>query len=369
MELDSYLAEQRDLRRKQDFAAHCAQTPLALREHLAFRMSPNPVAPSIPCIGANRTEWQMRCLAFQTFDRLKIADRIDQWTDKMRNWLVRMIIAPLNDDIRVVDAFFAEQNAQVFQCSSPLSAPHQTATPPPAPLAFSSLINPAPPQPTTREAFLVSTEKNPAHAASAVIVRKRLFVEKCIEVTRLFQNAPNEIIFFNPETLRRYVLMRIKDFSVDPYLGRFQYDGGKDYVAADGRIFPWQGSNLPTDSALLLHLFCTFMDEYIPHHGSLTFIQRHVADSTDPSRLKERFSHTTAGLFIAHEVAHGRPYFCVLARSHYRDEAVCYDTLQGRNTLFQAIVIFLFLVRKQYNSILDSFDIAKPPLQLMETIP
>jgi hypothetical protein len=60
---------------------------------------------------------------------------------------------------------------------------------------------------------------------------------------------------------RDYILQRIRKLGGGTFMVAFQWKNGGDWIS-NGTLRAWT-SDLPTDSELLMHIFCTFLDEQL----------------------------------------------------------------------------------------------------------
>ncbi|KAJ3254631.1 hypothetical protein HK103_007041 [Boothiomyces macroporosus] len=165
-----------------------------------------------------------------TFAKWQCEKYLDVWGENMRKWLSRM----LNQYIARIDAVenkFKEMNLNHLL----LAAPKSNATP-----TLVDLKNQYPNEP---------------------IVTERIYLENVLKE-------------FN---CKEYILNRIRSLSEGSCLSQYKWNGGADY----GTKFNQQ--TYPTDSQLLMYLFCVYMDEKYPTASQFTM--KYFTNSLKPSKM------------------------------------------------------------------------------------
>ncbi|KAJ1659973.1 hypothetical protein IWQ61_001037 [Dispira simplex] len=135
---------------------------------------------------------------------------------------------------------------------------------------------------------------------------------------------------------RAYVIHRIRTLAHGAVLAEYQWDQGGPNPSNNK---PWD-NNLPTDSQLVFHIFCAYMDLITPG----------VALEVNQGRpFSFRFVVPTEGQpdsgmpFQIKQVEKKPPYFVILYNK------VCYEMVNKRDNLFHTLLAFLLLAR-QVNS-------------------
>lgn len=149
---------------------------------------------------------------------------------------------------------------------------------------------------------------------------------------------------------RPYVRSRIDTWlSAGEHLFDFAWNGGGE----------WKGQrwtqDLPTDSQVVALLFCGYMDNLLGDEGQAT------APFTDAYFLRKAQVERQPTLAIVQKQLHD-PHYDVLF------EDVTYRTAEGRNTVFDAILLFSLLVKRHKNGYLGHVNLASRNVALMDVL-
>lgn len=92
-------------------------------------------------------------------------------------------------------------------------------------------------------------------------------------VTLYIPKLPLLIPFLEMSTNQEYLVQRIKDLANGSCIADYRWNSGSSYKGLS-----WD-EHLPTDSAIVFHLFCTYMDSQLrplPQPGGRPFYHRYV---------------------------------------------------------------------------------------------
>ena len=157
------------------------------------------------------------------------------------------------------------------------------------------------------------------------------------------------IPYFDLSTNQEYLIGRIRELSRGGCINGFNWNSGCSH-----RNKSWS-EELPTDSSIIMHIFCCYMDSRLPaapncpegrSFTSQYFKQfkgsRPVSESsgTSPSKV------TSSGHCIT-EMKVNPPQYSVT----YKDVDVC-EIPGGRNNIFYALIVFLHCIRSKNHSLL-----------------
>lgn len=135
---------------------------------------------------------------------------------------------------------------------------------------------------------------------------------------------------------REYVVERIRTLAQGAVLQSYNWCGGGKWKDKE-----WS-TDLPTDAAIVCHLFGTHLDELVV--------------PTDAAHLHDAFR---SRYLVGKDETAKKPAFAIYQRSvnppHYNivvnhNE---WHVLRGRNNLFDALCLFVHVVQKDYNGVLD----------------
>jgi len=141
---------------------------------------------------------------------------------------------------------------------------------------------------------------------------------------------------------REYLIQRIKELATGSCMATFKWNGGGKWKSKE-----WT-SELPTDSQIVIHLFCVYMDTQLPRSPSgKPFTSQYFVvfpDTPDaiPSHVKIYQQHIHPPHF---KVVYGK--------------GEIWETFQGRNNLFHALVLFVFCVQNRLDGYLGSLKLSQ----------
>jgi len=156
--------------------------------------------------------------------------------------------------------------------------------------------------------------------------------------------------FLSVSTHQEYLVNRVRELSRGGCLQEYRWNGGGTY-----KDKAWE-EHLPTDAALVMHMFAAYLDARLPPHPShpdgRTFTNEHVSRVPDkPAEGVDRL--------VVHQEEMTPPRFCLAAGP---------DTCQlakGRNNLFHTMLLFLYMVNTKHDSMLDKIHIGPTGLNML----
>ncbi|CAI4232051.1 unnamed protein product [Auanema sp. JU1783] len=204
-------------------------------------------------------------------------------------------------------------------------------------------------------------------SASVEALKTALISKEKLKSTTL----PYLLPYLSFHTNQAYLVSRILEFSADPFISNFSWNsGGTEPVSEEsvnGRIArrAWSDS-LPTDSALLFHIFCTYMDSKVtsnPLVGSASLSNPFSAVYTLISPQKPSAIHNAPGSFYIHMSSASPPQFELV---HTDSNGVTSRTVvaKGPNNFFRTIVHFIYYAKVYNESRIDVMNIGKTGLNL-----
>uniref|UniRef100_T1JAU1 phytanoyl-CoA dioxygenase n=1 Tax=Strigamia maritima TaxID=126957 RepID=T1JAU1_STRMM len=138
---------------------------------------------------------------------------------------------------------------------------------------------------------------------------------------------------------QEYLVHRIKELARGGCMSEFVWNGGGEFK---GR--PWS-DHLPTDSAIVIHLFCTYLDSRLPPHPNYpdgkTFASQCLVRSPDKPVLNQ------LSLYI-YQTRLVPPHFKLVVGDEVWDLPKINQwnfIFQGRNNLFHTILLFLYQIK------------------------
>lgn len=167
--------------------------------------------------------------------------------------------------------------------------------------------------------------ENTIGTASLLNIRQLTLIKK-----NELSNIPIIIPYLNIHPNTEYIVQRIKELARGNNLSIFRWNGGSQYKGAK-----WS-TTLPTDSQIIMHLFCTYLDCKIPPGPSTKDGQPFTGSCFRVSATKIDFSCNLA-IFFAQL---NPPNFAIGIKGK--------DTLlsipKGRLNLFHTLVVFIYYI-------------------------
>ncbi|XP_056133373.1 transmembrane protein 209 [Lampris incognitus] len=221
-----------------------------------------------------------------------VVDRIDSWTAKLRNWLSDTILVPVMKEIDSVNSQLRRMGCPELQIGE---------------ASISSL----------KQAAVVKASSIPSMNA----------IVQYLDVT------PNQ----------EYVVERIKELARSGCMSSFRWNAGGNL-----KNRKWD-TDLPTDCAILMHVFCTYLDSRLPPHPKYpdgkTFTSQHF------SHMPDKPDVTNENLFCIHQSSNNPPHYQLIHHSHI------YSLPEGRNNLFHTILMFLYVIKVKESGMLGRVNL------------
>uniref|UniRef100_A0A8C9WGA7 Transmembrane protein 209 n=1 Tax=Scleropages formosus TaxID=113540 RepID=A0A8C9WGA7_SCLFO len=221
-----------------------------------------------------------------------VVDCIDSWTAKLRNWLSDTILVPLVKEIDSVNMQLRRMGCPELQ---------------------------------TGEASISSLKQAAVVKASSIPTLNTIV--QYLDIT------PNQ----------EYLVERIKELAHGGCMSSFRWNGGGNLK---GR--KWD-TDLPTDSAILMHVFCTYLDSRLPPHPKYpdgkTFTSQHFTQTPEKPDISNE------NLLCIHQSSINPPHYQLIYQGHV------YSLPKGRNNLFHTILMFLFVIKTKESGMLGRVNL------------
>ncbi|MBN3280540.1 TM209 protein, partial [Polyodon spathula] len=225
----------------------------------------------------------------------QLLDRIDSWTAKLRNvvyclllqWINETILVPLVKEIDSVNTLLRRMGCPELQ---------------------------------TGEAS-ISSLKQAALVKASLIPTLNALVQ-----------------YLDITSNQEYLVERIKDLAHGGCMSSFRWNGGGNLKARK-----WD-TDLPTDSAIIMQVLCTYLDSRLPPHPKYpdgkTFTSQHFIQTPDKPDMSNE------NLFCIHQSSINPPHYQLIYQGHI------YNLPKGRNNLFHTVLMFLFVVKTKESGML-----------------
>ncbi|XP_068526273.1 transmembrane protein 209 isoform X2 [Anas acuta] len=222
----------------------------------------------------------------------QLLDHMDSWTAKFRNWINETILVPLVQEIESVSTQLRRMGCPELQIGE---------------ASISSL----------KQAALVKAPLIPTLNA----------------IVQYLDLTPNQ----------EYLVERIKELSQGGCMSSFRWNRGGDFK---GR--KWD-TDLPTDSAIIMHVFCTYLDSRLPPHPKYpdgkTFTSQHFIQTPDkPDTSNEN-------VFCIYQSSINPPHYELIYQRHV------YNLPKGRNNMFHTLLMFLYIIKTKESGMLGRVNL------------
>ncbi|KAM9277392.1 transmembrane protein 209-like [Cariama cristata] len=268
--------------------AHHAQILRKFQYQLACVPQPPPPWNEVDLSSKQAAE---RVWARVTVNR-QLLDHMDSWIAKFRNWINETILVPLVQEIESVSTQLRRMGCPELQIGE---------------ASISSL----------KQAALVKAPLIPTLNA----------------LVRYLDLTPNQ----------EYLVERIKELSQGGCMSSFRWNRGGDFKGRKWDI------DLPTDSSIIMHIFCTYLDSRLPPHPKYpdgkTFTSQHFVQSPDkPDTSNEN-------VFCIYQSSINPPYYELIYQRHV------YILPMGRNNMFHTLLMFLLIIKTKESGMLGRVNL------------
>ncbi|KAI9012859.1 cytochrome B561, N terminal-domain-containing protein [Gaertneriomyces semiglobifer] len=321
--------------------------------------------------------------AQKTLDEWNVENYIDEWTENMRTWLARKVLKPLANRIRRCDKEFTTAGLEHLTCAAATMQAGMAAA---NKAAIAAITASTSQQPTgafggttsgglfggaatpsglfgasTSGMFGQSSATKPA-MFGATQAQSPTKPTNLYELSQQSRNEPlvqermkleNYLSMPNYEC-RAYIVERIQQLAEGSSLASFKWNGGS---SSQGHA--WSQEWLPTDSQLVMHLFCRFLDENMPGenfaaYGNYAFSSKYfvpVGSKPDPARSIQLRNYTK-----------WPPHYNLVV------EGVVYDVYPGRNNMLQAQCLFAYYLRSKASSYIGLLHVGGKAIDLTQVV-
>ncbi|XP_067861301.1 transmembrane protein 209-like [Heptranchias perlo] len=253
-----------------------------------------------PSAHKDDTDLGSKLLAEEVWMRLNMSrqqlDLLDSWTANLRNWMSETI---LNRLVKEIDGV----NTQLRRLGCPELQVGETS--------ISSL----------RQAALVRAPQIPTLN----------IVVQYLDIT----------------SNQEYLVERIKELAHGGCMSSFRWNGGGEYKSRK-----WD-TDLPNDSAIIMHMFCTYLDSRLPPHPKYpdgkTFTSQHFIQTPDkPDTANEH-------LFCIHQSNINPPHYQLIYQGQL------YSFPKDRSNMLHTILMFLYIIKTKESGMLGYVVIFRLP--------
>uniref|UniRef100_A0A3Q2LHX8 Transmembrane protein 209 n=1 Tax=Equus caballus TaxID=9796 RepID=A0A3Q2LHX8_HORSE len=137
--------------------------------------------------------------------------------------------------------------------------------------------------------------------------------------------------------------LQIGELSQGGCMSSFRWNRGGDFK---GR--KWD-TDLPTDSAIIMHVFCTYLDSRLPPHPKYpdgkTFTSQHFVQTPNKPDV------TNENVFCVYQSAINPPHYELIYQRHV------YNLPKGRNNMFHTLLMFLYIIKTKESGMLGRVNL------------
>ncbi|GAB1290643.1 Transmembrane protein 209 [Apodemus speciosus] len=250
-----------------------------------------------PCANKDEADLISKQAAEEVWARVtmnrQLLDHMDSWTAKFRNWISETILVPLVQEIESVSTQMRRMGCPELQIG---------------------------------EASVTSLKQ-------AALVKAPL-IPTLNAIVQYLDLTPNQ----------EYLFERIKELSQGGCMSSFRWNRGGDFK---GR--KWD-TDLPTDSAIIMHVFCTYLDSRLPPHPKYpdgkTFTSQHFVQTPNKPDV------TNENVFCIYQSAVNPPHYELIYQRH-----VYNLPKRGRNNMFHTLLMFLYIIKTKESGMLGRVNL------------
>ncbi|XP_005178797.1 transmembrane protein 209 [Musca domestica] len=187
--------------------------------------------------------------------------------------------------------------------------------------------------------------------------RLKKTVENQQFVTQYMPILPMVVPFLEMSSNQEYLVQRIKDLARGSCIADYRWNSGSEYHG-----LKWD-EHLPTDSAILFHLFCVYLDSQLmplPQGGGRPFYSRYVITGEEKRSAKDTVAlvqnKARCAILCSNPL---KPKF------NFISDGQIHNCAYDRNNLFYVIIQFLIYMRTHQESCLEGVNLGKSGINIM----
>ncbi|XP_065086552.1 transmembrane protein 209 [Ochlerotatus camptorhynchus] len=177
-------------------------------------------------------------------------------------------------------------------------------------------------------------------------------------VTLYIPKLPLLIPFLEMSTNQEYLVQRIKDLSKSSCIADYRWNSGTSYKGVS-----WD-EHLPTDSAIIFHLFCTYIDSQLrplPQPGGRPFYNRYVVIS-DKKSPKETLAEVSTKNKAKCAILCSNP---MKPKFNFVSDDKIHNCAHDRNNLFYVIIQFLIYMKNHQEGLVEGINLGKSGINIL----
>ncbi|XP_058055014.1 transmembrane protein 209 [Anopheles bellator] len=177
-------------------------------------------------------------------------------------------------------------------------------------------------------------------------------------VSLYIPRLPLLIPFLEMSTNQEYLVQRIKDLSKGSCIADYRWNSGASYKGLS-----WD-EHLPTDSAIIFHLFCTYLDSQLrplPQPGGRPFYNRYVVVG-DKKSSKETLAEVSGKNKAKCAILCTNP---MKPKLNFVSDDKIHSCAYDRNNLFYVIIQFLIYMKTHHESSLEGINLGRSGINIL----
>ncbi|XP_054735214.1 transmembrane protein 209-like [Anastrepha obliqua] len=187
--------------------------------------------------------------------------------------------------------------------------------------------------------------------------RLKKTVENQKFVNQYMPMLPLILPFLEMSSNQEYLVQRIKDLAEGSCIADYHWNSGAAYHG-----LKWD-EHLPTDSAILFHLFCVYMDSQLmplPQGGGRPFFSRYVIIGKEKRSAKETVA-----------LVKNKAHCAILCtnpqkpRFNFISDNEIHTCVYDRNNLFYVIIQFLIYMKTHQEGALEGVNLGKSGINIL----
>ncbi|KAG4066219.1 hypothetical protein HA402_000443 [Bradysia odoriphaga] len=170
---------------------------------------------------------------------------------------------------------------------------------------------------------------------------------------------PMIVPFLEMSTNQEYLVRRINDLAKGCVLSEYRWNSGGNYNSLN-----WD-EHLPTDSAVIFHMFCTYLDSQLPplpQPGGRAFFNRYVVagDKKSPKEIIAEVKNKTKCAILCTNVMKPKLNFISDGKIH--------NSVHDRNNVFYVIIEFLMYMKSNNAGLLEGVNLGRSGINILRVI-
>lgn len=177
-------------------------------------------------------------------------------------------------------------------------------------------------------------------------------------VSLYIPRLPLMIPFLEMSTNQEYLVQRIKDLAKGSCIADYRWNSGSSYKGLS-----WD-EHLPTDSAIIFHLFCTYLDSQLrplPQPGGRPFYNRYVVVG-EKKTTKETLAEVKNKNKAKCAILYSNP---LKPKFNFVSDDKIHSCAYDRNNLFYVIIQFLMYMKTHHESSLEGINLGRSGINIL----